>query len=279
MPRSRAMAVRVAATARTWVTPPALPSTSDCETVCTESRMSSPGLTASMWASTADISVSAARKRFGWMQPIRSARIRTWAADSSPVMMSAGVWWVLAPACEAASSRAALPTPGAPASSTPPPGDQPAAEDPVQLGDTTGLGGNLAGVDLTDRPGRGGDRPRRDLAQHGLDRTDLGQAAPGLAVGAAASPFRYRRAAFGAVEGRLDRLGGLGRRTGGSGARRAAGRAGTEGGTMRERRVAGHDSNTSSGHRQCRFRRTSSRWRRSSGHPPATTDPDAWPDS
>ena len=53
--------------------------------VCTESTTSSVGRTCSMWVSTAPRSVSAARKSSSWTPPVRSARSRTWEADSSPV--------------------------------------------------------------------------------------------------------------------------------------------------------------------------------------------------
>ena len=61
MPRLLATAVSALATARTWVAPPSVPSTAGERTVCTLSRISSDGLTASTWARTADSSVSAAR--------------------------------------------------------------------------------------------------------------------------------------------------------------------------------------------------------------------------
>ena len=47
MLRSLATAVRAAATARTWLTPPAVPSTAADAIVCTESTISSRGLTSS----------------------------------------------------------------------------------------------------------------------------------------------------------------------------------------------------------------------------------------
>ncbi len=86
IPRCLATAMRAAATSRTWVTPPGTPSTSPAAIVCTESMISSRGDTASTWLMTASRSVSAARYRLSWMAPSRSARSRTCAADSSPVM-------------------------------------------------------------------------------------------------------------------------------------------------------------------------------------------------
>jgi len=83
--RSLATEISALATARTWVTPPAEPSMSAAATVCTESMMSSPGSIASTCPSTASRSVSAARNSRSLTAPIRSARDRTWAADSSPV--------------------------------------------------------------------------------------------------------------------------------------------------------------------------------------------------
>ena len=83
--RSLATAVSAAATSRTWVTPPGTPSTPAAAMVCTESMISSRGCTASTCPSTTSRSVSAARKSWSLTAPIRSARSRTWAADSSPV--------------------------------------------------------------------------------------------------------------------------------------------------------------------------------------------------
>ena len=60
IPRLLETAVRALATARTWVAPPSVPSPGE-RTVWTLSRISSVGLTCSMWARTADSSVSAAR--------------------------------------------------------------------------------------------------------------------------------------------------------------------------------------------------------------------------
>ena len=85
MLRSLAIRISAAATSLTWVTPPGTPSTSAALMVWTESITSSVGRTASTWPSTAPRSVSAARKSSSWMPPVRSARSRTWAADSSPV--------------------------------------------------------------------------------------------------------------------------------------------------------------------------------------------------
>ena len=83
----RVLATRIsaAATSFTWVTPPGTPSMPDAPIVCTESTTSSVGRTSSMWVSTAPRSVSAARNSSSWTPPVRSARSRTWAADSSPV--------------------------------------------------------------------------------------------------------------------------------------------------------------------------------------------------
>lgn len=85
MPRSLDTRIRAPATSRTWDMPPGAPSISGEATVCTESRISRDGFTASKWPSTADRSVSAARYRWSSMALMRSARNRTWLADSSPV--------------------------------------------------------------------------------------------------------------------------------------------------------------------------------------------------
>ena len=83
--RSLATAVSADATSRTWVTPPGTPSTPAAAIVCTESMISSRGCTCSTCPSTTSRSVSAARKSWSLIAPMRSARSRTWAADSSPV--------------------------------------------------------------------------------------------------------------------------------------------------------------------------------------------------
>lgn len=61
IPRSLEARISAPATSRTWAIPPGAPSISGEATVCTESRTSSEGFTASRWPSTADRSVSAAR--------------------------------------------------------------------------------------------------------------------------------------------------------------------------------------------------------------------------
>ena len=118
-----ATAIRAAVTARIWDTPPGAPSTPSAVMVCTESTISNCGRTAATCPSSAARSVSAARNRFSATAPIRSARSRTWAADSSPVTYSTG------PDCAAnvpaSSSRVDLPTPGSPASRTTAPGTRP----------------------------------------------------------------------------------------------------------------------------------------------------------
>ena len=85
MARSLATAMSAPATARTWVTPPAAPSTCVEAIVWTESTTSSEGPTASTWPRSAPSSVSPARSRAGSMASIRSARSLTWLTDSSPV--------------------------------------------------------------------------------------------------------------------------------------------------------------------------------------------------
>ena len=123
---SRCLATRIsaAATSRTCETLPAWPSTSPELMVCTESTTSRSGWTWSMCPRTVARSVSAARNSLGRIAPIRSARSRTWEADSSPVTYrtvrpEAAVW----PATS--SSRVDLPTPGSPATRTTAPGTSP----------------------------------------------------------------------------------------------------------------------------------------------------------
>ena len=85
MPRDLAMAMMLAATSRTCETLPAAPSTSALLMVCTESTMTRSGWTWSIWPSTVARSVSDARKRVRAIASMRSARLRTCAADSSPL--------------------------------------------------------------------------------------------------------------------------------------------------------------------------------------------------
>jgi len=85
MPCALACAMSPAATARTWETPPGLPSTWSVLSVCTESTIASEGRTCSRCPSARPRSASAARSRVSSSAPIRSARRRTCEADSSPV--------------------------------------------------------------------------------------------------------------------------------------------------------------------------------------------------
>ncbi len=124
MSRALATAMSDAATSFTWVTPPAAPSTSALEMVCTESRISRLGRTASIWPRTLPRSVSAAMKRSSATASMRSARSRTWAADSSPVTYRARCP-VRAHVAAVSRSRVDLPTPGSPASSRTAPGTKP----------------------------------------------------------------------------------------------------------------------------------------------------------
>ena len=73
------------AASRTWATEPgALDSSPECS-VWTESTTQAAGRSASIAATTAPRSVSASTGTARALSPSRSARIRTWAADSSPV--------------------------------------------------------------------------------------------------------------------------------------------------------------------------------------------------
>ena len=74
------------ATSRTCVTPPGEPSAVELPIVCTESIITSCGLTASICAMTAPRSVSEARYKSGSIALMRSARKRTCDADSSPLI-------------------------------------------------------------------------------------------------------------------------------------------------------------------------------------------------
>jgi hypothetical protein len=75
-----------AATSRTWPTLPAGPVSSGLVRVWTESTTASAGVALSMAASAVSSSVVAARLSPSTTAPMRSARPRIWAADSSAVM-------------------------------------------------------------------------------------------------------------------------------------------------------------------------------------------------
>ena len=123
---------------------------------------------------------------------MRSARIRTWAADSSPVTTRLGAS-VRAAFAATSSSSVDLPTPGSPASSTTAPGHEAAAQHPVQLADAGRSGLRCGRVDLGDRSRyrahRAGDRGQGR-------RSDLGHRSPGLALRAAPDPARDRQTAL-----------------------------------------------------------------------------------
>jgi len=124
VPEDFAAAVSAAVTARTWVTPPATPSVVASATVCTESTIARPGCTASRWPRMVCRSQSAARYTSGWVQPVRSARIRICPPVSSPETYSAR----RPPAAHrwaACNSSVDLPTPGSPASRITEPGTAP----------------------------------------------------------------------------------------------------------------------------------------------------------
>ena len=207
MPRSFATRMRADATSRTWVTPPAAPSTADDETVWTESRTSSSGRTSSTWPSTADRSVSAARNSFGASALIRSARNRIWAADSSPDT------YRLRPPARARSaatsrSRVDLPTPGSPATRTTPPRTRPPPStrssslmhvESARAASTSIWSIGRAGV--AHRSGGGDGRAR---CAHLLDRS------PGLALATASDPFGGLPTTFAAPVTRAGRFRGLG---------------------------------------------------------------------
>lgn len=193
-------------TSRTCAMPPGAPSISGEATVCTESRMRSDGFTASKWPSTAARSVSAARYRWSSMALMRSARIRTWLADSSPVTYSVRCS-SLADLAATSSSSVDLPTPGSPASSTTAPGTSPPPSTRSSSGTPVERAVACSAVDLAD-----GHRGRGHSARS--RRTDRGRAVlldrpPGLALGAAAEPLGRLPAALLAAVGRTV-LGGLG---------------------------------------------------------------------
>ena len=79
-----AVSISALATSRTCVEPPEMPSTS-CETiVCAESTIARAGLCCSIRPSAVAKSVVEASSRFSSTAPMREARNRTCACDSSP---------------------------------------------------------------------------------------------------------------------------------------------------------------------------------------------------
>ena len=124
MPRRFAVRTSALVTSRTCATPPATPSVPCACTVCTESSTSRLGECSSTWPSTTPRSDSAARNSSSCRAPVRSARRRTWAADSSAVTYSVRRP-VAAHRAATSSSSVDLPTPGSPPSSTTAPGTSP----------------------------------------------------------------------------------------------------------------------------------------------------------
>ena len=124
--RDRALAstTRRWADARTWPTEPGAPPSAARCTVWTESTMSRSGRSSSRWATMASTEASPASHRSSWTAPRRSARRRTWAADSSALTSS-----TRPPARTRAAAncrvRVDLPTPGSPPSRVTDPGTSP----------------------------------------------------------------------------------------------------------------------------------------------------------
>ena len=89
IPRLLETAVRALATARTWVAPPSVPSPGE-RTVWTLSRISRWGYLLDVRKDGRQLGLAARYSR-SCRAPMRSARSRTWPADSSPETTSAGV--------------------------------------------------------------------------------------------------------------------------------------------------------------------------------------------
>ena len=182
--------VSAVVTARTWVTPPATPSDSVVDMVCTESTTMSDGRTCSMWPSAVCRSDSAARNTSSWLQPVRSARIRIWPADSSPERYRARRP-ASAQRCTTSSSSVDFPTPGSPASSvtepgtSPPPSTRSSSLTPVWKcrveSGSIELMGTAGDAGTTARP----DVVADDRSQNG----DLVHGAPAAAIRAAPNPL------------------------------------------------------------------------------------------
>ena len=168
MPRALATAMSAAATARICGTPPAAPSLASLEIVCTESTTSRPGRTSSTWVSRAPRSFSAARNRPGCTLPVRSARSRTWAGDSSPVTINARSSPRAAKRWATSSSSVDLPTPGSPASSTTEPGTSPPpstrSSSPTPVGRARASSGSSSPIGRAARVTGAGETARRGKA-------------------------------------------------------------------------------------------------------------------
>ena len=122
--RALASATRRWADARTCPTEPgAPPSVATC-TVCTESTTSRSGSSRSRWATMASTAASPANHKSSWTASSRTARSRTWAADSSALTSS-----TRPPARTLAAAncrvRVDLPTPGSPPNRVTDPGTSP----------------------------------------------------------------------------------------------------------------------------------------------------------
>ena len=160
MPRALATWMSASATSRTWVTPPGAPSTSALDDrlhrVDDQQRRAPPRRRGRARRRGRSRRRGTAPRSSA---PIRSARSRTWAADSSPVTYSARR--PLRPACAATSSSSVdLPTPGSPASSTTAPGTRPPPSTRSSSGTPVRARGGGRDVDLADGQRGATDRAR-----------------------------------------------------------------------------------------------------------------------
>ena len=122
MPCSLATRSSRPAASRTWATEPGAEARSAVHSVCTESTTATAGRSAASVAITTSRSVSATTA-IRPAPPMRSARRRTWAGDSSPATSSTGARAAMR--ASAIVSSVDLPTPGSPPTSTSEPGTRP----------------------------------------------------------------------------------------------------------------------------------------------------------
>ena len=153
------------------------------------------------WRARPTRSVSATRNRPGLSEPMRAARLRTCAGDSSPVTSSTREP-ASASRAAAASSSVDLPTPGSPATRTTAPGTRPPPSTRSSSPDPVTDRRRVRAVDLRDRPGLRGPNGRGagDAAGGGLRPRDLVHRCPTryrTGSGRATSASRYRTRSIG----------------------------------------------------------------------------------
>ena len=200
MPRCFATPISAAATARICGTPPAAPSMASVEIVCTESTTSRPGRDVVEVREQGAEVVLGGEEQLGIdgadaLGPQPHLRRRFLAGDDQRAAAAGGI------AVGHVEQQRRLADAGLAGEQHDRPGYEAAAEHPVEFGDAGRPGAGLVGRELTDRPRGPGDGRRRDGATGA--RADLGDRAPGLALGAATDPAQRVGPALGAAVGGL----------------------------------------------------------------------------